>query len=402
MENKLHKLVWKRYVRMPYGHLLDYADKNGDTPFPTADECNSCIPNVMSWGVSIENGAFFTGLYLYGLCEKYDSTHNPQTKEEILLLAKGLFLLSDVSKTDGFIARGVADDGVSHYPFSSEDQFGPWLLGLSRLSVCDAADSLLRKKISEYITRAINGVRNAEWNIPTEWDGITRGSYAHGDWRGSAKLLYTAVLAKKYGVIDSAEFEKLVSEYPDNGIYTRPEIVSNGFAPDMIRQPGLIQFWIDVCAHLCVKELIKLDPVRKEYYIRGLALNGTAVLPFLRDYEKYISSEKKTISYDWRLLISQMNPWNNADEAVNEAGRQCGMFFSKISPGMGMEKQLLGQAIFGCWIAVESGNEKIAKYAYDCLCNACEKVDWECCGYNIIFAAEAAVNCYKFASSATA
>ena len=61
MENKLHELIWKRYVRMPYGHVLDYADKNGDTPIPTAEECNSCIPNVMSWGVSIENGAFFTG-----------------------------------------------------------------------------------------------------------------------------------------------------------------------------------------------------------------------------------------------------------------------------------------------------------------------------------------------------
>ena len=393
MENKLHELIWKRYVRMPYGHVLDYADKNGDTPIPTAEECNSCIPNIMSWGVSIENGAFFTGLYLYGLCENYDKTPNPKTKEEILLLAKGLFLLSDVSKTDGFIARGVADDGVSHYPFSSEDQFGPWLLGLSRLSLCDAADEYIRREIQQRIIRAIKGILNSNWNIPTEWDGITRGSYAHSDWRGSAKLLYTAVLAKKYRVISNAEFEKLLSEHPDNGIFTRPEIVSNGFVPDMLRQTGLIQFWIDVCAQLCVKELIKLDPDRKEYYIRGLSSNGAAVVPFLRDYEKYILSEKKAISYDWHLLNSETNPWNSADEAVDEAGRQCGMFFGEISPGMGMEKQLLGQAVFGGWIAAVSGNKKIAKYAYDCLCDADKKVNWEECGYNIVFALEAAIHC---------
>lgn len=392
---KLHTQLWKRYVRMPYGHLLDYADQNGHTDIPTAQECKSASPNVMGWGVCIENGAFFTGLYLYGLCEKYDKTHESETKKEILLLAKGLFLLSDVSEVDGFIARGVADDGVSHYPFSSEDQFGPWLLALTRLSACDAADELMLEEIKKRIFREIGGIRDAKWNIPTEWTGITRGTYAHSDWRGSAKLLYVAAIAKKYGIISDCEYENLASEHPDGGIYTRSEIISNGFAPDMIRQTGLIQFWIDVCAQLCVRELIKLDSVRKNDYICGLASNGTVVTPFLRDYEKYIACEKKTLSYDWRALKSHAHTWCNADEAVNEAGRQCGEFFSEISPGMGVEKRILGQSIFGCWIAIVSGNEKNARYAYNCLCDAIEKVEWEKCGYNIVFAAEAAIYCYN-------
>ena len=58
-----------------------------------------------------------------------------------------------------------------------------------------------------------------------------------------------------------------------------------------------------------------------------------------------------------------------------------------------MEKQLLGQAVFGGWIAAVSGNKKIAKYAYDCLCDAAKKVNWEECGYNIVFALEAAIHC---------
>ena len=67
---RLHKQVWSRFVRMPYGHLLDYADKNGQTVIPTAAECRGSVPNALAWGVSIENGGFFSGLYLYGLCEK--------------------------------------------------------------------------------------------------------------------------------------------------------------------------------------------------------------------------------------------------------------------------------------------------------------------------------------------
>jgi hypothetical protein len=81
----------------------------------------------------IENGAFFGGLYLYSLCEKYDFEPDAKLQNEIKILADGLLLLCDVCKCDGCIARGVADDGVSHPPFSSEDQFGPWMLGLGGL-----------------------------------------------------------------------------------------------------------------------------------------------------------------------------------------------------------------------------------------------------------------------------
>lgn len=63
----LHKQVWERFIRMSYGHLLDYADEKGDTVIPTAEQLNKGLPNTLAWGLPIENGAFFGGLYLYSL-----------------------------------------------------------------------------------------------------------------------------------------------------------------------------------------------------------------------------------------------------------------------------------------------------------------------------------------------
>lgn len=391
--NALHRLLWTRYVRMPYGHLLDYADPNGEPIYPSAEECRAGVPNVLGWGVCTENGAFFTGLYLYGLCEAYDRAPNPQTKREMELLADGLLLLCDVAEQDGCIARGVATDGASHYPFSSEDQFAPWLLGLARLCRCAASDAAQRSAIHARMIRAIGGVRRAGWQIPTEWPGVTRGSCAHGDWRGAAKLLYIAAIGRALGIICPDEFERLAAECPDGGLYARAEIVSHGFAPDMIRQTDLIQFWIDVCAQLCVRELIRLDPVRASGYARGLAANGVAATPFLRDYEAYLAAEKAPLRYDWRVLTQDMRPWRSAAEAVAEAGRQCGAFFERISPGMGQEKKLLGQSVFGCWIAAVSGDPRTAAAARECLDDAAARVDWAACGYNILFALESARNC---------
>ena len=60
----------KRFLS-PQGFLYDYADGNGEVELPTPDECLANFPNVFGWWTPIENGGFFTGLYLVGLCEEY-------------------------------------------------------------------------------------------------------------------------------------------------------------------------------------------------------------------------------------------------------------------------------------------------------------------------------------------
>ena len=52
MEKKLHEQVWKRFVRMPYGHIVDSADREGNAVIPTAEECRAY--------------RFINGLYVWG------------------------------------------------------------------------------------------------------------------------------------------------------------------------------------------------------------------------------------------------------------------------------------------------------------------------------------------------
>lgn len=82
-EKFFHDIVWKRFIRMPYGHLLDYAGKSGEAYYPTAEECKKCMPNSLGWWTPIENGAFFTGLYTYALIEKYHKSKDKKTAEEV-------------------------------------------------------------------------------------------------------------------------------------------------------------------------------------------------------------------------------------------------------------------------------------------------------------------------------
>lgn len=64
MINRLHRQVWDRFVRTPHGHILDYVGDRGEIYYPTPEQCESAIPNGLGWWTPIENGAFFTGLYI--------------------------------------------------------------------------------------------------------------------------------------------------------------------------------------------------------------------------------------------------------------------------------------------------------------------------------------------------
>ncbi len=388
---ELRELVERRFVHKPWGYLLDCARPDGSAEIPTPDECRNGIPNVLGWGTSNENGAFFTGLYLYGLCNAYLLEPSDELKAEIMQFCDGLFRLCDIAVQDGCIARGVADDGVSHYPFSSEDQAGPHMLGLWKLMNSPLADDELKAEIERRLVRTLKGIINAGWNIPTEWEGVTRGTWAHADWRGASKLIFFAKLAEQLGLINSDEFERLRDERPDGGFYTRYEICACGFAPDMLRNTGLIQFWIDVCAQLCIKELIQLDPDYSEYYRSGLSKNADSVYWFLDDYKKYDNAGTLEYNHNWRELIAYMLPERrDADEAMREAGSQIGIWNSKLCPRMMNEHRVLGNMLFGAWIALASSGSEVRRYAAEKLYDALDFVDWNTLHRSYAFAAIAA------------
>jgi hypothetical protein len=328
------------------------------------------------------------------LCEKFDYAPSEQLKKEIEIVANGLILLCDVCKVDGCIARGVGDDGISHPPVSSIDQFCPWVLGLWRLINCPVSDERWRNEIKARLVRTISGVRASGWQIPTEWEGEVHGEFGKS-WRGVSKQMLAAAVGRELGVVDEQEFKFLLDGRPDGSIYTRKEIMAQGFAPEMIRYSWIVQFWIFTCAQLCARELCRLDASNAEHYKRGLVQNGAAATEYMYEFETYISRAGKPISYDWRVLLDDVHPWSNKKEAMNEAARQINYFFGTYSPGMRDEKNYLGQALFAAWIAIASGDKVAANAAYKALTLAVEKVNWADCGYSFAFVAEAAIYTYE-------
>ncbi len=128
---RAHREMWRRFIAAD-GTVLDFADLNGAVSLPTAEECRDMKPSAMGWWTPIENGGFFGGLYLDALCNRWRATRAEADAARARQIAAGLLKLAATRGPPGFVARGFASDGVSHYPASSSDQTFPWFYGLYR------------------------------------------------------------------------------------------------------------------------------------------------------------------------------------------------------------------------------------------------------------------------------
>lgn len=390
---KLHEIVWRKFIRMPYGHVLDYAPREGAAGnlYPTPEQCENDFPNPMGWWTPVENGAFFTGLYAAALTEKYRRQPDEKTKSELLTLANGLFLLQDISEVDGFIARGVGTDGKSHYKLSSEDQVGPWVYGLWRVLDSGAADEALCDGIRRRLLREVGGLEKRGFAIPTEWGEHVWGSFAGSDFRGCAKLLGCVRAAYAASGDDAWRvlYEKLSAEKPD-GIYTRREICANGLAPDMVRNNGLIQFWIFACSSEFLYALAESDTGAADAYRRGLSGSAATAVKFLEDYKKFAALPRQGFDIDWTGLSDLWRVPADPMDGMNMALEQNRVWMEKLVPERKAEHNILGNALFACLICARAPEKAVRDYAARTLSELIGAVDWEALNLSYAFVAESA------------
>ena len=389
---RLHSQVWSRFIRMPQGHLLDYADEAGNVSLPTAEECQRAMPNALGWWTPIENGAFFAGLYAYALIAKYKKYPDEKTGEEIRILMGGLKQLQDVVSVDGFIARGVADDNVSHYPFSSEDQVVPWVLALYAYLNCDLCED--PQQIRERLHKTLRAIKDYGWRIPTEIDDLIMGSWETSiSWRAAAKLLYCArILYEITGEEeDLRHYEALRDTAPAGWYFTRKELVSHGFSHDMIHNKGLMQSWIFVASHLGLTELTRLDPENAQYFGQAVLLDGVTAIRMIDNMKEY-DNASDGFDMNWRRLEPFWKPvGDNTRDAVNNALAMAGFWGKEVVPHRSMEHKVLGFSLFSAWIAVTCGDDRIASLAKQKLEEYAKAIHWEGLHLCYAFAAEAAL-----------
>ena len=95
----------KRFIHKTTGLLLNYDISDGPEALPTPQEVYSGKPSHMSWNTPVEDGSYFSGLYLCALSDNRITQIIPEAKSAALRIAKGLISLSENDGAEGFVAR---------------------------------------------------------------------------------------------------------------------------------------------------------------------------------------------------------------------------------------------------------------------------------------------------------
>ena len=79
---RAHSEIWRRFIDRRFDVLLHYAGLKGEVILPVAADCREARPNGMSWSSPIEDGPFFGGLYLDGLCNRWRARRDVESAEK--------------------------------------------------------------------------------------------------------------------------------------------------------------------------------------------------------------------------------------------------------------------------------------------------------------------------------
>ncbi len=400
METKIREIrrdVERRFLKD--GIMIEYTDESGAVIRPTIDQCKRAMPNAFGWWTPIENGAFFSGLYLSGLLNGIGQNPPDEDKRTVLQIMDGLFRLQDVAGAEGFIARGVGEDGVSHYPYGSIDQTAPWVYGLWKLWKAKWLNEATREQIRVRVLRVLRALKRNDWFLPSEREERATGCFRDFNMREAARLLWFCRIGEQMDPSGDwhSEYLRLAYEQNEQGM-TRVQACTLGSVAERAGNDGLCwQFWIYLCAQLCLQELCEAetDGQTKQAYRKGLDVSAQDALLFApRLYAAYLThpDKDKTFDLDWRKLEDLFYDEDKAfADVMGFALTQCGYWQGILSPRRKAEQETLLQAVFACWCAMATTNDEIARYAYRTLDRIVAETDfsalylttgaWAACAY---------------------
>ena len=122
--NAVRRVLWDHFMHADLQMLYDYWWGVADFPWlPTAAEVEGEDPNAAGWGTGMENCALSAAQVLPGALLRHELAPDERTEQEARALYSGLQRLFTAADDPGFLPRGLALDGISHYPNSSADQY---------------------------------------------------------------------------------------------------------------------------------------------------------------------------------------------------------------------------------------------------------------------------------------
>ncbi|MBN8215980.1 MAG: hypothetical protein J0L75_05025 [Spirochaetes bacterium] len=369
-----HRALWQRYFPQNRGVLVDYAGEQGELVLPSPEDHHLGRPNALGWWSAAENGPFFTGLYLHGLMDRVENEGGHDLLQKAHRLAQGLETLA---LPGGFIARGLGEDGKSHYPASSSDQTYPWFLGLWRYASSSRVPEEDRERVKNLWFRQAEALRKKSWRL--HGDPISFGHFGDlsgepmaekGEARGEepafdavARLLF---IHKAAGRLSGdprweREYRKLLLEINAETGLTRLDVLEKGASyvePGANpRYPVSTNLWTSASSQGALEALAILeeDPSTRACFKRGLRKNAQQALAYLPLFENYRADHGLTFTSDWRPLNDLWYPQHNAAEAVAVATRQYGPWHQTLCPGKHYENRFVRDPLFAAWVLARSG-----------------------------------------------
>lgn len=403
-----HAEIWRRFIG-PAGLFHDYTGLDGTVLVPNDEECASCKPNALGWWTPIENGAFYGGLYLDALCNRWKSLRGDDAAAEARKVVDGLLALGTTGGTPGFVARGFATDGRSHYPASSSDQTYPWFYGLWRYATSGLPDEAERKRIADALERVALGLESNDWKMPCDrpdfghfghWTGGfagTRGTLTGAEPQFDAAARFLFVLRALHQLTGKAEwlgrYRTRLNEMPRGAKKTRLEICAEGVkyvAPGEPPQyPESPPIWTSASSQAALRALFEMedDPAVRAKIQHGLDANAASAAPFVSRSREYDNANRLAFDINWRTLNESWTPQREIGEAVELATRQY-RIWNRQSPRRVAEADLMRDPLFAAWIVALSGNADLIDRTRDDIRAALVHYQWDRLHTCLFFMAE--------------
>lgn len=355
-----HGEIWRRFID-DHGIMVDFTDLDGAVNLPTPEECRAGKPNALGWFQPIENGAMFNGLYMDAAVNRWRQTKSDEDAAKARRLMEGLLLLNSISEVKGFVGRGVSTDGRSHYPMGSNDQTGPWILGLWRYLDSGLATEEEKGRIEKHLVETVEAIEALDWRMPAEPPFGTRGTFQGFHFEEASRILFTMKLMslltgeQKWEAKYAGELQKRDNE---SGL-TKKEICGRGMKYFYAKT----HTWTSCVAVAALRALWELenDPELKAVFASGLKASANLAAESLPLADQFDPAGSITFSQDWRRAMMPLwKPQRNEEEAVKLAGEQLRAFV-KISPRRQPESAFIREPVSAAWIISLCPDREIVK-----------------------------------------
>ncbi len=354
-----HREIWRRFIDK-HNVMIDFAMFDGSVSIPTPEECKQGKPNALGWWSPIENGAMFNGFYMDAAVNRWRVTHKEEDAAKVKKLAEGLMFLSSLSEVKGFIARGAATDGRSHYPMGSNDQTLPWFVGLWRYLGTDLPSKEERPRIIARMVETAEVIVKLKWLMPAEEPFRIRGSFNGYTFESAPRLLFLVKVMHQltHDAKWDTMYQQALHERGGKDNLSRLEICERG----MIFETSRKHSWTACGGVNSIRALweMETDEALRQAYARGLEASATLAMDSLPLAQQFNHDDPRTFDPDWRKLNATWTVQSTEKEAQDVAEVQS-KNLGKLAPRRSMEFNFMREPVFAAWIVTLATDKALLK-----------------------------------------